>query len=155
MQDAESGWFSSPGPQPLQLFNSNLYSYLPVLSTPGMLEQQLQAGSSAVAGASTSVIARASDETQHGFITGNDLLYHEAAQQHHQLGLTSAAGHACFEVWIAMEYCDGGTLAEQVQQGFQYVPETNQVDMVSGRFWRGRRVAADGQGSAACWLVLT
>jgi hypothetical protein len=48
------------------------------------------------------------------------------------MGLVSPAGHAFFEVWIAMELCDGGTLAEQVQRGFQYLSENKQLDMVGG-----------------------
>lgn len=43
----------------------------------------------------------------------------------------SSFGHACFEVWIAMELCDGGTLTEQLQSGFHCFPGSRQVDMVS------------------------
>lgn len=45
--------------------------------------------------------------------------------------LSTTLGHACFEVWIAMELCDGGTLAEQLQRGFHCLPGSEQVDLVS------------------------
>jgi hypothetical protein len=38
--------------------------------------------------------------------------------------------HACFEVWIAMELCDGGTLAGQLQRGFHCFQGSHRVDMV-------------------------
>jgi hypothetical protein len=141
VQASGGNWLSSsPAAASLQPPSPCQYSYLPLLITPGTTQgdqqQQLQLPSSPAAAAAAttaghSVIARASEP--HGFtglITGNDLLSHHDSQQR-QLGLVSPAGHACFEVWIAMELCDGGTLAEQVQRGFQYHPESKQVDMVS------------------------
>ena len=43
-----------------------------------------------------------------------------AAELPHEPGsarVPSSFSQACFEVWIAMELCDGGTLSEQLQQG--------------------------------------
>uniref|UniRef100_A0A383WJZ4 Protein kinase domain-containing protein n=1 Tax=Tetradesmus obliquus TaxID=3088 RepID=A0A383WJZ4_TETOB len=129
---------SSPAAASLQPPSPCQYSYLPLLTTPAAAQddqqqqQQLPGSPTAAAAAAAaghSVIARASEPHRFtGLITGNDLLSQHDSQQR-QLGLVSPAGHACFEVWIAMELCDGGTLAEQVQRGFQYYPESKQVDM--------------------------
>lgn len=129
---------SSPAAASLQPPSPCQYSYLPLLTAPAAAQddqqqqQQLPGSPTAAAAAAAaghSVIARASEPHRFtGLITGNDLLSQHDSQQR-QLGLVSPAGHACFEVWIAMELCDGGTLAEQVQRGFQYYPESKQVDM--------------------------
>lgn len=65
--------------------------------------------------------------------------------------LSAPLGHACFEVWIAMELCDGGTLAEQLQRGFHCSADTGQVDMVSAC----RRDLGPGAGrdTLLCWAA--
>lgn len=55
----------------------------------------------------------------------------ELTCQESRLPAITSLGHACFEVWIAMELCDGGTLTEQLQHGFHCLPGSQQVDMVS------------------------
>lgn len=72
-------------------------------------------------------LARATSLDQANHTTGSELLHLDGRG----FGLTSPSGHACFEVWIAMELCDGGTLAEQVARGFQYCPQSHHVDLVS------------------------
>ncbi|KAF6258484.1 kinase-like domain-containing protein [Scenedesmus sp. NREL 46B-D3] len=139
-QEYAGDWLSSSSAPPsLQPYESSCnYDYLPLVETPSTAlddqqQQQQLAGSLSVAAAAAAagygVIARASEpHDSGGLVTGNDLLSQHDSQQRH-MGLVSQAGHACFEVWIAMELCDGGTLAEQVQRGFQYLSENKQVDM--------------------------
>jgi hypothetical protein len=155
LQASGGNWLSSsPAVPSLQQPSPCNYSYLPLLAPAGAAQQQQQPGSPAAAPAVApgySVIARASEP--HGFggwFTGNDLLSQHDSQQR-QLGLMSPAGHACFEVWIAMELCDGGTLAEQVQRGFQYHPESKQVDMVSSRIRQLRLAQRDHSREGNCF----
>jgi hypothetical protein len=50
---------------------------------------------------------------------------------HNGFSVALAADPMCYEVWIAMELCDGGTLSDQILQGFQYLPDSRQANMVS------------------------
>lgn len=117
------------------------YDYLPVLPNghqaatdcSGFIEQP-----------SHVEIARASSQHRPHLVTGSDLL--STSQDGISYGLLSPSGHACFEVWIAMELCDGGTLAQQVSQGFQYCPATRQVDMVSS----GDALAGGSEATHVC-----
>lgn len=104
-------------------------AYLPML--PGSLQQH-DAGCNVIDCSGS--IGSAGSGSGAAKLHPHVLMLPELGQQHERRGgplaLTSPSGHACFEVWIAMELCDGGTLAEQVARGFQYLPDSHQVDMV-------------------------
>lgn len=105
------------------------YSYLPVVSgqlpfdSTSVLSARLV--SSSMAASSSSITA---DHRDTGSPPGQDLEQHDVDRR---AVLCPTLSHACFEVWIAMELCDGGTLAEQLQRGFHCHPGSEQVDMVS------------------------
>jgi hypothetical protein len=65
--------------------------------------------------------------------------------------LSTSLGHACFEVWIAMELCDGGTLAEQLQRGFHCHAGSEEIDMVSSCRLDRLKLCA-GPGSHDSWV---
>lgn len=123
---APTGWWHSSEQQG--------YNYLPMMA--GQQQDGTIPASSAGSRSSSSQqpfveVARASSLEDSLLSKGNDMLSQDCRPG---VGLMSASGHACYEVWIAMELCDGGTLAEQVQRGFQYCPGSRQVDMVG--VWR-------------------
>lgn len=108
------------------------YNYLPVVSgqvpfdsTTSVLSAHL-VSSSMAASSSSSIPA---DHRHTGSPAVQDVVQHSDSDRRSVLCPTLS--HACFEVWIAMELCDGGTLAEQLQRGFHCHPGSEQVDMVS------------------------
>lgn len=105
---------------------ANAFSYLPVVSSSKVpFSSSSQAGAQADSSSSLECAEPAPSD-------GVTLSAAEALQQASSRPvLSSSLAHACFEVWIAMELCDGGTLAEQLQRGFHCFPGTNTVDMVS------------------------
>jgi hypothetical protein len=103
------------------------YSYLPV--APG---GQLLRSSSTSSGPAAPAAGTSSSSTSGTWPLPSAAL-HAAALQHEpgSARVPSSFSQACFEVWIAMELCDGGTLSEQLQQGFHCHPGSETVDMVS------------------------
>lgn len=93
------------------------FSYLPVVSGQAPLSSTSVTSASAASKASCS--------------TAEVVELSAASSGRLPSSLSAPLGHACFEVWIAMELCDGGTLAEQLQRGFHCFADTGQVDMVS------------------------
>jgi hypothetical protein len=119
-----------PSSSPVTPSAAPTYNYLPVVSGQVPFDSTTSALSAHLV--SSSMAANSSSITADHRHTGSPAVQDLAPlDSDRRSAICPMLSHACFEVWIAMELCDGGTLAEQLQRGFHCHPGSEQVDMVS------------------------